>query len=452
MILPHYISKVTVLFLASSFLFNCSLPEDTLAGGASTEVGNPEISETDTLNIQGTVYSNSGLAVKTASVSLIPEHAIPLHDTTAYYTTNTDSLGVYQFSNIPTGNYTLFGVSLSTSDVFIRDQISIIDTTTHTLTDTLNAGGALSIVLPDSITSGFVYIPGTTLYTQNSNTDTLVINNIPTNRALPIMWTNVATDTFMLLDTITITPNTLFELHYQQTTIDTADTNNTIDSTKQDSTIVETIDAIPHILVVIEFDTLQPITDQPYITALENRGIAYSLLSSESILTQEDTTGIDAIVILPSALSTNITTRYRDIKKPILIMEAWLQDDMGLTGSVETQDYFSGTPLPQGTTQIKIKDTSHDAVKNIPSPAEISTTPFNLSWGIPSQAATLLVTEIVDTHKSLFYYYESNTMMHSMKAPDTRVALLYSETMSPYLTSTALELFDSAVLLTLGEL
>ncbi len=448
---PHYISKILLFLIVSSFAFNCSLPEDTLAGGASTEVGNPEISETDTLNIQGTVYSNTGIAIKTASISLIPEHAIPLNNTTAYYTTNTDSLGMYQFSNIPNGTYTLFGVSLSTSDVFFRDQISIIDTTTHTLTDTLNAGGAISIVLPDSITSGFVYIPGTTLYTLNSNTDTLVINNIPANKALPIMWSNVTTDTIMLLDTIILTPNTLVELHYQQTTIDTAETNNTIDSTKQDSTTIEPIDTIPHILVVIEFDTLQAITDQPYITVIENQGITYSLLSSGSVLTKKDTTNIDAIVILPSALSTNITTRYRDIQKPILIMEAWLQDDMGLTGTTESQDYFSGSPLPQGTTKIKIKDTSHDAVKNIPSPAEISTTPFNFSWGIPTQSATLLVTEIVDTHKSLFYYYEPEAMMHSMKAPDKRVALLFSETMSPYLTSTALELFESALLLTLGK-
>ncbi|MGL1886736.1 MAG: hypothetical protein OCD76_09490 [Reichenbachiella sp.] len=451
MILLHSISKVTVLFLISSFLLNCSLPEDTLAGGASTEVGNPEISETDTLNIQGTVYSNLGIAVKTASVTLIPEHAIPLIDTT-YYTTNTDSLGVYQFSNIPYGNYTLFGVSLSSSEVFFRNHISILDTTTQTLADTLNAGGTISIVLPDSITSGFVYIPRTPLYHQNYNTDTLIINNVPTNRAFALIWADTISDTSILLDSFTVTPNTLLELHYQKTTIDPVDSNTSIDSTTNDTTLIEPIDTVPNILVVIEFDTLQPIIDQPYLTALESQSISYNLISSKHILSQEDTTDIDAIVILPSALSTNMTTRYRDIQKPILIMEAWLQDDMGLTGTVETQDYFSGTPLEGGATQIKIKDSSHDAIKNIASPAEISTTPFNLSWGIPSQTATLLATEIVDTHKSLFYYYESDTMMYSMKAPDIRVALLFSETMSPYLTPTAIELFKSAVLLTLGEL
>lgn len=168
--------KTLVACTAAALLFwHCS-PEPVSGGG--TEGGN---------TVSG-VFINDGGGVS-AKVLLLPSDYNPgaVNQNDSVITSVTSSNGGYSFNHVPQGNYSIeatdsvsgkrsliTGVTVSGADIQIPD-------------DTLRAPGAIMVFLPANAdaTTGYLYVPGTTIYTRFAGTTGSAVVSAPSVTPLP---------------------------------------------------------------------------------------------------------------------------------------------------------------------------------------------------------------------------------------------------------------------------
>ncbi len=172
--------------------------------GGSIEVENPITADTTT-TIEGTLYTQNGIAARAAQVTLLDNEYIPLSSDTLLFTTATDSAGIFQFTNVPEGTYRLFFLDTLQHYTAASPSIAIAQDSTVTLTDTLTEAGSLSLPLDTSLiqSGGLAYIPGTLLYTQITKGDTLLhFHGIPAGTLTTLLlFDSLSLNTHQLLDT-----------------------------------------------------------------------------------------------------------------------------------------------------------------------------------------------------------------------------------------------------------
>jgi hypothetical protein len=111
------------------------------------------------------------------SYDIVKEPSLPVS-----LTDTTDSLGRYNFRNVDTGIYSIQAVGLAESTRALMNRVHVAGDTVIVPTDTLRTPGFLKVVLPDTAntTTGYLYIPGTTvfIFLRNSN-GSVVLDSVP---------------------------------------------------------------------------------------------------------------------------------------------------------------------------------------------------------------------------------------------------------------------------------
>jgi hypothetical protein len=153
------------------FMLHCA----NLSGGGS-EAGNARITGI-VLNTQGSPVSNVKVTVLPSDFDPVKSSPLPGSD---FDTTGTD--GMFGITVEKGQTYTIQAVHISTRSRALITGVAVDDTNIASPPCTLNAPGAVKVMLPDSADKmlGYVYVPGTSILSfLNNAAGSLVLDSVP---------------------------------------------------------------------------------------------------------------------------------------------------------------------------------------------------------------------------------------------------------------------------------
>ncbi len=178
---------------------------------------------------------------------------------------------------------------------------------------------------------------------------------------------------------------------------------------------------------------------------LESQGFTVTLVSATAA-SSADAAGKGVVLISSTCVSGDVNTKFRDVAVPVLTWEAWLYDDLGMTGVAAGVDYGQ----EPGQTQLDFVATSHPLSGGLSGTVTMTGAPSGFMWGKPGPAATVVATLAGDPAKAAVFAYESGASMPGLTAPARRVGLFFSDATAASMTGEGWSAFDTAVSWTSG--
>ncbi|MDX2246951.1 MAG: T9SS type A sorting domain-containing protein [Bacteroidia bacterium] len=175
-------------------------------------------------------------------------------------------------------------------------------------------------------------------------------------------------------------------------------------------------------------------------TQLETLGYEVILKTDQSS-SAADAVGKDLIVISSTVNSLNVNTKFRDVAVPVLNCEAWLFDDMKMTGTIENTDYGSVF----NTSQIFIANTGGPLTAGMSGMVQITSSGQEVGFGKPAANCIKVARLSSNSIQHVLFAYESGTSMVGMNAPARRVGFYFRNETAANSTGTGWSLFDAAV-------
>ena len=148
------------------------------------------------------------------------------------------------------------------------------------------------------------------------------------------------------------------------------------------------------------------------------------------------------VVISSTVRSEHIGRKFRDVAVPVLVYEAWLYDDLGMTGAKEGRDY--GT---QHIRRLIVTDAGDELAAGREGSQRVLESEANVPWGkvMGSEARVIAHAPADPWLASVFVYDAGAQMAGGMRAPAARVGFyLHNETAAQW-THYGRQLFDAAV-------
>lgn len=161
------------MFCLLALLIRCSV--DPVAGGSD----NPDFIVT------GSINDSCGRPASNTVVTILPRYFNPLADSAELPLAmdTTDSSGRYRLSVSHRGVYTLQAVENVSGLRLLVNNISVTTDTSYVKSANLSIPGLIEIVIPENsndLTSGYMYIPGTTIYAQLlDDRERVVVDSVP---------------------------------------------------------------------------------------------------------------------------------------------------------------------------------------------------------------------------------------------------------------------------------
>jgi hypothetical protein len=146
------------------------------------------------------------------------------------------------------------------------------------------------------------------------------------------------------------------------------------------------------------------------------------------------------VLISASCASANIGATFRAVALPVVSLEAFVFDDMGLTGAEKSVDFDED----QGTV-INITNVGHELAAGLSGSLTVAASPANLAWGRPSATAVTIAVLATSSAKTALFAYDRGTLMAGLAAPARRVGFFATETLAETLSDAGLALFDAAI-------
>ena len=168
-------------------------------------------------------------------------------------------------------------------------------------------------------------------------------------------------------------------------------------------------------------------TGDPGDTLLSSRLTALSFdvtAMTGAAATAASATGKSVVVISPTTVAADVTTKFNTVTVPVVTMNEALFDDNRLT---TTANLGSLT----GQTTVSIAVPSHPLAAGLSGSAQVTTTLSSFAWGVPAGGGVKVATLASDSTKATVFYYEQGSAMTSGTAPKRRVGLfLRSDTVT----------------------
>jgi hypothetical protein len=158
---------------------------------------NPGTSGSETGNgwITGEIVDTTGLPMANVQVTLSLACYDPCRDSIPYRRDTTDASGVYEFSHIKNGNYTLQSVHLAHRTRTLRTGVWNEGNEICIPADTLRPPGSIKIFPPErvDVLFGYLYIPGTTVFAfMNNRTDPVLLDSVPSGTIEEVCYASKA--------------------------------------------------------------------------------------------------------------------------------------------------------------------------------------------------------------------------------------------------------------------
>ncbi len=141
---------------------------------------------------------------------------------------------------------------------------------------------------------------------------------------------------------------------------------------------------------------------------------------SDRTFTPDLTSGRALLVISASADADTMANKLRDVSIPVLDMEIYLLDNLGMTDTI--RDTHFG--YDQEISSVQITSPDHPAASPYSGEVALLTSAGQIEWGIPSSEATIIAHLPGDTNKAVIFSYEKGAAMVGTNAPARRITFL----------------------------
>jgi hypothetical protein len=170
-------------------------------------------------------------------------------------------------------------------------------------------------------------------------------------------------------------------------------------------------------------------------------GIGFDVTEkSDSALVSGDATGKDLVVVSGSSVAGNVGTKLTNVTVPVLSMQAFIFDDLKMTGTVSGTDFGSLS----GQTQVNLVDPTHPMARNLGGLRTANSTAATYAWGVPG-ASALLVGQLASGTRAAIFGYQTGSPMVGQNAPARRVGLFFDPIAAGSFAPDGHSLFDAAV-------
>jgi len=191
-------------------------------------------------------------------------------------------------------------------------------------------------------------------------------------------------------------------------------------------------------LLVVGNTTLS-IPDQNMKNRLTNLGITVTV-KSDAAVTTADATGKGLVLISASVDPVNVGSKFTTVNVPVINCEAFLHDDMKMTGATSNVDYFY-----QYHQSGKILLPTHPIANGLNGTYVLTDYAVDYSWGKPTWDA-MNIMEFPDMPgKTMIFAYETGDQMIEITAPARRVGFCFYTWTAQHANANAWKLFDGAV-------
>jgi acyl-CoA thioesterase-1 len=131
-----------------------------------------------------------------------------------------------------------------------------------------------------------------------------------------------------------------------------------------------------------------------------------------------DAAGMDLVVISDSVAAGNVGNKFNQVAVPLIVYEASLYDNLGLTGTAAGTDFARR----QNQTQLRIVGTS-PLTAGLSGLVTVANSVSSFSWGKPAASAVVAATLKGDSTRATIFGYNAGAMLASgTSAPARRVA------------------------------
>ena len=150
--------------------------------------------------------------------------------------------------------------------------------------------------------------------------------------------------------------------------------------------------------------------------------------------------GLGLVIISSSSSSSTVAAKFRDTTVPVVVLDAFILDDMKMTGGTQDTDFgtSSGAAVSVSAAVAGLNAGLKDNVT-------VATSNGELNWGRPGTTAQVGATVPSNPERAAVFGYEKGAEMVGLSAPHRRVGFFASATLSQRMNDDGLKLFDSAV-------
>ncbi len=173
---------------------------------------------------------------------------------------------------------------------------------------------------------------------------------------------------------------------------------------------------------------------------LESLGYLVTLRGQDE-LDAADAEGKALVVISSTLQAAAAGATFRDAPVPVLSWEAFILDDMKMTGTVAQVDY--GSIVNQQ--EVAITAPGHPLAAGLEGPRLVTSAKKKLIWGRPATSAEVVAAAVTDAERATIFAYEAGDAMAGMTAPARRVGFFLYDDSATVLTADGWALFDAAV-------
>lgn len=164
------------------------------------------------------------------------------------------------------------------------------------------------------------------------------------------------------------------------------------------------------------------------------------VVKTASATTAADANGKSVVLISSTVSPSNVGTKFRNVTVPVVVWEAAVFDDMGMTGNRSSIDL--GTISSQ--TRLNVVASGHPLAAGLGGLVTVTTSGSMFSWGKPNGNAGI-ATLANDSTRAAIFAYEAGAPMVGLAAPARRVGFFLHDTTSQVLTANGTALLQAAV-------
>ncbi|RMG81029.1 MAG: HYR domain-containing protein, partial [Bacteroidetes bacterium] len=181
--------------------------------------------------------------------------------------------------------------------------------------------------------------------------------------------------------------------------------------------------------------------DQAIKSRLESLGFTVTLKDDDYCATS-DADGMGLIYISATVSSSKVNSKYKKTPVPVVASEAWIFDDMKMTGTGSGYNYgkaYAGR-------NIVIEDGNHPIAQGANGELTIFDKDQYVSWGNPGSEAARIGYVPGEPACSMLFAYEKGANMVGFTAPERRVGFFLRNGTAAKMNNTGWRLFDATIL------
>jgi glucose/arabinose dehydrogenase/PKD repeat protein len=178
-------------------------------------------------------------------------------------------------------------------------------------------------------------------------------------------------------------------------------------------------------------------------TAVKSRleSLRYTVVVRSELAPASEAEG-KALVVISSTVSAGaVHSKFRAVPVPVVVWEASVFDDMGLTGAASGSDFGEQT----NKTSVVIAAPSHPLAAGLSGARTALSSPQTFKWGRPAATAVRVATLGGDGTKATIFGYDKGSALVSSTAPERRVGFFLHDQSATVLSADGWKLFEAAV-------